>query len=336
MEFSYTYRDATGAMKSGTVTAPSRGVAIASLKAKGVTPVRISAQAGGRADGAVNAGMRGRQHHILWVGGVLMVALATGILWRILSHGGAKTETVRPRQNMPVARPNTVRPAHIEEAKPRNPVQPRAEVPASASRRRSVAADGGQPRGGLAKVLSTTTNDAGFIVTTIVDANGETNLLTETVIPQTFTDPMLQIIAAAVGGAYESELAPLPPIGPEGDAQLRAALKVDVPDLESDTEDIRRLKEAVRNTREEMLRLLDGGTSVNEILTQHQELWNENVRIRREMKAEYMQTLKNGDAEAAAEYLRKVNGVFRSMGITEISEDEVKVKPRRGKEGVME
>ena len=75
---------------------------------------------------------------------------------------------------------------------------------------------------------------------------------------------------------------------------------------------------------------------MNEILTQHQELWNENVRIRREMKAEYMQTLKNGDAEAAAEYLRKVNGVFRSMGITEISEDEVKVKPRRGKEGVME
>ncbi len=321
MEYEFEYRDARGALRKGRLEAADRAACVAACRARGIAPVRVveahdPKRAAKRPRGGVGRALAGC--------GAMLALAAVAWLWLrpgTAPEGRAAPADVRQElKNRPAARPVGPRAAPADER--------------SAQTRRTETAGrvaSSEARAGLARIASVTTNDAGFVVTTVVDTDGRTNLVTETLRPQTFTDPMLQLIAAAIGGAYESELAPLPPVGPEGDAQLRAALKVEIPDLPGDTDDVRRLKEAVRGTREEMLGLLDSGVSVSEILTQHQELWNENVRIRREMKEEYRRTLASGDENAAADYLERVNGVFRGMGIPEISADEIRVKARKRK-----
>ncbi len=221
-------------------------------------------------------------------------------------------------------------PKSVKEAKPAKPArdrnaEPRQERKAKRPERRPAASPAEGP-----KVISVVTNDAGFILTT-VEENGRTNLLTDTVVKPVFRNPMHQLIAAAIGGAYESEMAPLP-LGPGDDAALRAALKVEIPDLPDDTEAVRRLKEAVRATRKDMEALLDGGHTVEEILTQHRELWNENVKIRREMKEECRRLMAEGDGAAAAEYLERINRSFRDMGIPEMTPDELQPRGKRRRE----
>lgn len=317
MEYEFEYRDRQGALRKERVEAADRAACVAACRARGIVPVRVAAVRGPRRVAGQPGGEgRFRAGLMLAVG---VAALALGLVAWLWPHpASAPTKGQVPA----VAKPKTS--GHPVE----KPARPHAVPPAV----RPVPEKAAAPRAaraGLAHIAAVVTNGAGFVVTTVVDADGRTNLVTETLRPQTFTDPMLQLIAAAVGGAYESELAPLPPVGPEGNAQLRTALEVEIPDLPDDTDEVRRLKEAVRSTREEMLKLLDKGLSVGDILTQHQELWNENVRIRREMKDEYRRTLASGDEDAAAAYLEKVNGVFRDMGIPEITADEVRVRTRR-------
>jgi len=330
MTFTVTYRGKDGARCEEAVEAAGRAGCVAVCRARGITPISIregrSAKRPASSGGCAADAPLGRGRAAICACLFAAIAVAAAIVWWMARQGGEPTSAPAKREARPAVKdakspaPKVARRAVSGDAKPS---ARRAETPPVRPRE---SADG-EP-----KIASVVTNDAGFVVTTVVDADGKTNLVTETLHPQTFTNPMLQLIAAAVGGAYENELAPLPPVGPEGDKQLREALKVEVPDLPDDTDEVRKLKEAVRATRKEMLTLLDQGISVNEILTQHRELWNENAHVRREMKESYRRMLKDGDEEGAAKYLENINGVFRGMGITELSADEVRVKPRRRKE----
>ena len=329
MTFTVTSRGKDGTLREESVEAASRADCVAACRARGITPVTIRE---GRS-GVSAVSFHGRRSFTIAICLSAAVVVLAAVVWWTTRRGGGAPPDPPKKEARPAGK--TAKPA-APNAKSAAPNASRPAAPAESGRTarppEAAPARPREPADGKPQILSVVTNDADFVVTTVVDADGKTNLVTETLRPQTFTNPMLQLIAAAVGGAYENELAPLPPVGPEGDKQLREALKVEVPDLPDDTDEVRRLKEAVRATREDMLKLLDQGISVSEIFTQHQELWNENVRVRREMKESYRRLLRDGDTEAAAKYLENINGVFRNMGIPEISADEVRVKPRRRKE----
>lgn len=316
MEFTCKYRDASGVLRTKNVSAANRMEVFAKLKAEGINPVSIAA-------GAMKKEEKIGRTGLLRIGMLIaVVALCAGavlFLWpeqdKSTVRKGTKATTVK-RSN---ATPGKARVGKTAVRSTRK-LGPSPEIH-----------DTRIPKRPRKEVVSVITNSSGFILTAVVDENGKTNIVTETVEPQTFKNPMLQLIAAAIGGAYDSELAPLPPVGPEGVKQLRDALKVEIPDLPGDTEEIFRIKDAVRQTRKEMIELIDDGVSIGEIFTQHREMWNENVKIRREIKQEYIDTLSRGDADAAAEYLHRVNGVFREMGIPELSEGEIAATARKGK-----
>lgn len=316
MEFTCKYRDSSGVIRNMSISASNRAEIFEILKAKGVAPISITKETEKKSGKTKQC-----------------VSLRTGILIAVMVLCVGIVTLLLPKHNERRIKKNDkakiIRRTDSVTMKPqvaRTPVQPPKKLMRPPKTRENRIVEKSDQ-----SVISVVTNSSGFILSTIIDENGKTNIITETVEPQTFKNPMLQLIAAAIGGSYDSELAPLPPVGPEGVKQLRDALKVEIPDFPDDTEMISRIKDAVRRTRKEMVNLIDEGVSIGEIFTQHQEVWNENVKIRREIKQEYIDTLSNGDTKGATEYLHKVNGIFREMGIPELSESEIAATERKGK-----
>ncbi len=348
MTFTVVYREKNGAKAEVEIKAANRAECFAQCKARGIVPVSVKegasqkrasrplrGEASAPAIGAPysngqdarcpsgdkpQSSIFNRKYSIL-AGSILLVAAIGGVWWWL-----AGARDARPYQP-PADPPKSTK--SVREVKPKAPPKQEAKPVAAKPKVRAGAAVAKTSH--AVGVQSVVTNENGFIITTEIDASGKTNILTTTVKPPTFTNAIDQLVAAAIGGAYDKELAPLPTVGPEGDAALRAALKQPIVDLPGDTAEIRLMKQGVREARESMVQLLDKGLTVNEILTQHQELWNENARVRNEMKAEYAKVLRSGDAEAAEAFRQKVNEVFAGMGIVEIREDEVSLGGKKRK-----
>ena len=324
MEFVCTYRDRTGAMREKRVEAASRSETVAVLRAQGIVPMRVEAISGAKAPRRKVRNVEGAASRkgAAYVLAVAFVLLSVGGLWWWLARP-AETATLLPEKPIPKAIPDEV---VVGNSAAEQQNAPRQSLGKSAPKKHGAMTGNSKKIDGK-HVVSVVTNDAGFILTT-VEENGTTNIITDTLHPPVFKNPMHQLIAAAIAGGYDSEMAPLP-LGPGDDIAMREALKVEIKDSPDDTEDVKRLKEAVRATRRDIAALMDQGATVEEILTQHRELWNENVNIRNEMKFECMRLLRDGDYDAAEQYLERINRSFREMGIPEIGADDVQPAKRK-------
>ncbi len=320
MIFTVTCRGGDGALREEPVEAASRAACIAACKTRGITPVAIKEGRGGHAPGSSPKRKLCTVHYCLFAA---VVALAAVAMWWFGGRGATALPVEKPVKPRAEKQPKKTRgtPAPRVAEKPSEPLRrPQAQDAGGAAGR--TAAAGAGPR-----VVSVVTDDAGFILTT-VEENGKTTIQTDTLHPPVFKNPMHQLIAAAVAGSGDSEIAPLP-LGPGDEAAMREALKVEIKDLPDDTEEIKRMKDSVRATKEDIAALLDKGISVSEIFTEHRELWNENLKIRNEMKASFQRFLREDDAEAAAQYLEKINSSFREMGIPEITPEEMQSGGKR-------
>ncbi len=334
MLFTVTYRSNTGAKAEVEVEAASRVACVAECKSRGIAPMAIrEGRASSRSRAAETAAPHARSasRGTLWRAAILAAILAVlgGGIWLWLSgrRGGDETapneqqrgQTARTRADgAPVRHAGPQRQDEVE-------VHPTSEKSPDGPARAPAVAAAAEPA--PRRVVSVVTNDAGFILTTI-EENGKTTIQTDTLHPPVFKNPMHQLIAAAVAGSSDSEIAPLP-LGPGDEAAMREALKVEIKDLPDDTDEVKRMKDAVRATKEDIAALLDKGVSVSEIFTEHRTLWNENLKIRNEMKASYQRLLQDGDDAAAAQYLEKINGSFREMGIPEITPEEMSTGGKR-------
>ena len=69
--------------------------------------------------------------------------------------------------------------------------------------------------------------------------------------------------------------------------------------------------------------------SVAEVLEQHRTLWNENIKVRNDVIAEYRKIVSSGDTEGAAQYLNTMNTALGQMGIPPLTESDGFPKRRK-------
>ncbi len=323
MTFMVTYREKDGALREEVVEATSRAECFAQCKARGIAPVSV--KEGGKAKRLEPAGqprqsghqVRARALGILGVLGILVILV--GVAWWL----------ARPQVKPPSDPPKSAKPVREARPKPqpKPAVKPEAAKPPAKPEPKPapVAKTGGPPPG---TVISVRTNDNNLIITAVVGPNGKTNLVTTEVHKPIFSNPSDQLIAAAMSATMSGQMAPLP-LGPENDWQFKEAMKKPILDDPDDTDEVKRMKQVVRETRQQIAELMEQGQTFAEILAQHRELWNENVKIRDGVVAEYRRVVASGNEEEARRYLSTMNAALSQMGIPPLTESDGQPKRRR-------
>ncbi len=321
MVFTVSYRSANGAVVTEAVEAASRGACFAQMKARGITPMNV--KEGGASGRARPPSTPLRAHRDMpdgrvlpWVLLALALVLVGGGVWWWM----AGREEVASKDDGP-KKPSALAKEVKHTASPR-PVAPKADV----AQKEVVKQHGGGPPPGT--VISVRTNDNDLVITAIVGPNGKTNLHTKAVHEPIFSNPSDQLIAAAMNASMTGQMAPLP-LGPESELQFKAALKKPILDNPGDSEEVKRMKQVVRETREQIAELMEKGQSFAEILTEHRNLWNENIKVREGIVAEYRRLLSSGDEIGANHYRNTMNIALGQMGIPPLTENDGHSKRRK-------
>ena len=341
MVFTVTYRGKDGARLEEAVEAAGRAECFAQMKARGITPVSVRE---GRSHGHRHLVPRGQDTQdnrdsqdrrrmpvlgVLGVPGVLAILVALALLaigawWWLAARKDARPPEPRAAKAVKAIR-------DVEVAKAPRPSKDLGVVKgrkpdAAPKPAEPVAKIVGPPPG---TVLSVRTNDNNLVITEVVGPDGRKRLETTELRKPIFSNPSDQLIAAAMAASMGGgQMAPLP-LGPESDWQFKAAMKKPILDEPDDTEEVKRMKQVVRETRQQIAELMEQGQSFADILTQHRELWNENVKIRDGVVAEYRKIVRSGNEEEARRYLNAMNAALGQMGIPPLTEDDGQSKRRR-------
>ena len=323
MTFTCTYRNNQGAQTTEVVEAASRQDVFAQLKARGIVPTRVveggrlptkPVAASGPANGLKPASvLRGA------VVGVFVVVVAIAV-WHFVD---SKAEA-------PVAKPAAPKQANAKHAQPKAhpatnaPVAKAAEpVPAPEATRVSVR-DESQP-------LSVETNKSGYIIETYLKDGKHTRVIKEP--PPIFTNPADQVIAWMMSAQPGQEIPPFP-IDKSIEEDFKRSLTNNLAVLDTDDEKVAALKQSVLETRQELVKMLEQGYTVQEALTEHRRLVNENAKIRTDALLELQKIKAEGDFEGAKKYIFRMNTAFQQMGIPllpELRSDADAEPQRRGR-----
>ena len=132
-----------------------------------------------------------------------------------------------------------------------------------------------------------------------------------------FRRPTDQIIAMAVSAEPGTAVPPLP-IGPDAERGFLDSLSEPIPDLDSDTPKMRRLKARVREARAQIAEAMRGGSSFREAMEAHV---RESARMAdaRAEAAQMAQEVRNegGEAEARA-FAERANAMLEADGVPPI------------------
>lgn len=151
------------------------------------------------------------------------------------------------------------------------------------------------------------------------------------------SDQVLLMATSAVGNG--DDMPPLPN-NAFSEKEFRESLKTPVVINSDDPKEVKELKKRVIAARESMMKMLDEGMSVNEILRAHENIVRENAKTRKDAMDELKQIIAEGDIDGAIKYRTMVNLALQQMGIAElttpITEEERAEQAERRRERLRE
>jgi len=172
--------------------------------------------------------------------------------------------------------------------------------------------------------ISATTNADGTVIERIRTDDGKIHSKVYSVAEPVFASAADQLLAAAVDG--DGDGPPMPGATAADEKRFLESLKKPIEILDTDTPEIRALKEKVIQARADMAEMLSQGRGFAEVLAEHRKMQEENAAVRREVAGELQTLVESGDTEAALEYRKRVNAALEQMGVkpltTAITEEE--------------
>ena len=122
-----------------------------------------------------------------------------------------------------------------------------------------------------------------------------------------------------------------PPMPIPGNAGKKFLESLDTPIeiLDTDSDEICRMKEAVIVARAQITQMMDEGQSLEAILADHYRLTEENTRIRRDAQKELDAIHAQGDAKGAEKYRRTIDLALQQMGIDPLDEPMTNAEKKR-------
>jgi len=330
MLFTVTYRSKTGAKAEVEIEAASRAACMAECKRKGIAPVGIregrassrprAAETAASHDGRAGARPSHGRGLCLAVA-VLCAAVLGGGLWWWLGR-----EDARPPEPKAAKAVNAVKDvkAHedIKDVKVVRDVKALTNAPVAAPQAPNPA----EPMymGRRIVGISATTNADGTVIERIRTDDGKLHSKVYSVADPVLTTRTDQLLVMAVDG--DGDGPPMPPATKDDEKRFLESLKRPIEILDTDTPDVRALKEKVMQAREDMVTLLSQGRGFAEVLAEHRKMQEENAGVRREVAAELRSLVESGDTAGALEYRKRMNAALEQMGIkpltTAITDEE--------------
>ena len=330
MTFTVTYRGRDGAKHEETVEAANRSECVAACKARGIAPMIIrEGRALSRSRAAKTAAPHaGRASNgMLWRAAIWAAVLAVlgGGVWWWLSARPASG----PSQAEQPAKPKAEKPAALPKlaAQPKpapNPVATNS-VPAAMGETLPPWDDSFMKNREMRLKYSTlfqaTTNEGGLVIERYRLPNGKTwRKIIEP--PPIFSNICDQAIAMVMAGAAGAPIPPVPGLDSANlDAEFLKSLESPILVEPDDPPRVAALKLAVKETRDEIVRLKADGDrrTVGQMLSEHIKANNRNAEIQAEaLRAIEEVRRKDGD-EMADEYLKAVNENLKSYGVSPVS-----------------
>lgn len=323
MTFTCIYRNTRGVLTTEVVEAASRQDVFAQLKARGIVPTRVveggrpstKAGTGGPAQNRKpSSALRGV------VAGVSVVVAAIAV-WLFV---GTTTEA-------PTAKPADPKPTKAKHT-PQTRALPATNAPvAKPAETAPVPEAAKEPVRDESQPLSVVTNASGYIIETYLRDGKRTKVIKEP--PPIFTNPADQVVSWMMSAQPGQEIPPFP-IDKSIEEDFKRSLTNSLAVLDTDDEKVAALKQSVLETRRELVKMLEQGYTVQEALTEHRRLVNENAKIRTDALLELQKIKADGDLEGAKKYVFKMNTAFRQMGIPllpELRSDADAEPQRRGR-----
>ena len=313
MNFTVTYRGSDGALRKVCIEASGRTECVEKCRVQGIMPISVknAREDDGDSKNAFTSGIKGfYSKKMIWlIAG--MLAIGSAVL-SLMQGGDGRNADKRGKA------------AAEESLKKRNEPKPVSQATQTsvvtniASATATNAIEKVQKPREKRNVISIHTNNLGKIVEKWIDANGRKRMSVKYARKPVFDNASDDQLAMAVGGGGTQAIAPIP-MTAASEAEFLKSLERPIVISEDDSEQVKRLKEAVRNAREAMKQLMDDGMSYREALAEHQKTVNENVDTRNVCAAELKVLVDAGDREGAEQYIKTMNIALEQMGIEPLS-----------------
>ena len=313
MKFTVTYRGKNGAMVTEAAEAASRAECIAAMKARGIVPVGVKEgvkPGRDRRDGRVKMGL-GLGPIVACVASVALVAV--GVLWW-LGRDGA-----RPSQDDGPSRKKTSLAKVVKPAPAPKPIEvPVAAVTNGAPNSKTngwVLRRG--PHGKMA--LLPPGPDQTVHHPSTLDGYWPKAIFLTT--PENKLGGLLRMKPG--GRIIANQFLP-----GEEEAWLRA-MRTPIKYEDTDTPEDRQLREDVQALKEEILKQVESGKSIKEVMEAEYERLNEQAAYREKMAQTLYLLKKEGTPEEVEEFLKTVNPTLREQGMMPLSGSKAPPKGRK-------
>lgn len=325
MLFTVTYRNASGALATDVVEAASRADCFAQMQARGTSV--LSLKEGGIKPPHVNIGRSGGTSNksAVIILSLLIFVLVGCITWWWIGGqppGNSDEETDVPR--VPKA------------VKDVTPVKPRDTAPVPAVTNVPVSKQPAQPTeyetylGRRVVNRVERTNATGRVIAILTTDDGLTHRVNvhvpgnDRIILKYGTDHVLAAVLCVPDGTD----APPVPIDDSMEEEFLKSLKEPIEDKEDDTPEERRMKDIVRQAREDVMTLMDQGMSFKQIIAEHQSRAKENSEIRLKILQEAARIRESHGEEEELKYRNAMDAALKRMGIAPVGDG--RPRARRG------
>ena len=329
MTFTVTYRSKDGALREECVEVASRAECVAECRRRGIVPMGIKEGRKGtnrRQDGGSPSQRRLTKNAAILVA-VVLVAIGGGVWWWM--RRGEENPTANAQQqevNKPkVEKPKPDRRPIVTNVPPVKPMVAESNIVVQSTK--PVRMERG------VEVVSETvrTNQSGAVIEKLRLADGQ---LIEKVYPPkpVFSNPSDQMIALALSYKPGQTMAPFPSLSSSIEDDFARSLLEPINIDDGDSEEVKALKLAVKETRAYLATEVKNGRSVRECLNEHREQM-EQIADSHQMAVQQIRKLKEegGDAEEIRQFRQRVNEVFRAKGIPELPEPSKAMEQKEGK-----
>ena len=170
------------------------------------------------------------------------------------------------------------------------------------------------------KLIRAVTNRDGAVVQDVVMPDGSLKMIVKPP-RQVWHNAADQLIAMAISIAPGETAAPLPT--GVSDDDFRRALKKDIVIYNDDTPEVKELKQRVRETRNEILEIMNQThRSFDDILQEHCADMNSNAKAYQDAVKGLAEVRKNGSPEDVKRYVTVMNAALQQVGAKELPYDE--------------
>lgn len=308
MNFKVIYRNKQGSRDSLVLDVEDRAKVFAICRERGITPITVSE--GTKSSPKVSGVGAAKKNHGLKY--VLPFSALAAVLIATLVYLCCSPIDKKPVST--IAKPMSV-------AKPARPTPPPAK-------KEKTVTQAPPPLAQVVtnKVVSPEPDFSGMTAKQIADArrairatNGYIRVKKES----HFKGEVNQALAMLASVPPGQTMPPIP-MRPRMEERIRAELDLPIEILETDSDRVKEMKQTVQQTRDELKRLLEEGMTFQQIISEHRNIVNENVEIRRKAIAEAREILESGNREEAEKYVRTINIAFQQMGIPEMNMPQTK------------